>query len=71
MPAKQRKIEVHRLTISGLPDGTAYGAFLRNLRGRTRPVAEMVMKAGEHKCIAVKSVDDRGIESLKVMEVEG
>ena len=26
--------------------------------------------AGEHKRIAVKIVDDRGIESLKVMEVE-
>jgi adenine-specific DNA-methyltransferase len=25
---------------------------------------------GEHKRIAVKIVDDRGIESLKVMEVE-
>lgn len=47
MPTKQRKIEVHRLTISGLPHGTPYGPFLRNLRGRTRPVAEMVMKAGE------------------------
>ena len=47
MPTRQRKIEVHRLTISGLPSGTPYGAFLRNLRGRTRPVAEMVMKAGE------------------------
>lgn len=23
MPTKQRKIEVHRLTISGLPEGTA------------------------------------------------
>jgi hypothetical protein len=47
MATKQRKIEVHRLTISGLPDGTAYGPFIRNLRGRTRPVADMVMKAGE------------------------
>ena len=47
MAKKQRKIEVHRLTISGLPEGTAYGRFLRNLRGGARPVAEMVMKAGE------------------------
>lgn len=47
MATKQRKIEVHRLTISGLPEGTAYGPFLLNLRGRKRPVAEMVMKAGE------------------------
>jgi adenine-specific DNA-methyltransferase len=27
-------------------------------------------EAGEHKRIAVKIVDDRGIESLKVMELE-
>lgn len=47
MPTKQRKIEVHRLTISGLPEGTAYGPFLSNLRQSRRPVAEMVMKAGE------------------------
>ncbi len=46
MPTKRRKVEVHCLTISGLPEGTAYGPFLRNLRGRTRPVAEMVMKSG-------------------------
>jgi hypothetical protein len=31
MATKKRKIEVHRLTISGLPRGTAYGPFLRNL----------------------------------------
>ena len=47
MPTKHRKIEVHRLTISGLPHGTAYGSFLRDLRGPTRPVAQMVMKAGD------------------------
>lgn len=38
MPTKQRKIEVHRLTVSGLPEGAAYGTFLRNLRVQTRPV---------------------------------
>jgi len=47
VPTKQRKIEVHRLTVSGLPDGTAYGVFFHNLRGRTRPIAKMVMKSGE------------------------
>ncbi len=46
MPTKQRKIEVHRLTISGLPDGTGYGPVLRGLRG-TRAVGTMVMKSGE------------------------
>ena len=39
-----------------MPDGTAYGAFLRNLRGRTRPVAEMVMKAGEKSHVLNEAV---------------
>ena len=47
MTTKKRKVEVHCLTISGLPDGKAYGPFLRNLRGRTRSAAEMVKKSGE------------------------
>jgi hypothetical protein len=46
MATKRRKIEVHRLTISGLPEGTPYGRFLRSLRG-ARPAAEMVMKSGD------------------------
>jgi len=25
---------------------------------------------GDHKCVAVKIVDDRGIESLKTLQVE-
>ena len=45
MPVKQRKIEVHRLTISGLPNGTGYGPFLHSLRN-DHPVATMVMKSG-------------------------
>jgi hypothetical protein len=44
MPTIQRKIEVYCLTISGLPEGTAYGPFLKWLRGDTRPVAKMVKK---------------------------
>ena len=32
--------------------------------------APLPFEAGEHKRIAVKIVDDRGIESLKVLEVE-
>lgn len=47
MATRRRKVEVYRLTISGLPEGVAYGSFLRNIRGRTRPVATMVRKAGE------------------------
>ena len=46
MPTKQRKIEVHRLTISSLPEGMGYGKFIKRLRG-TRPVGKMVMKMGD------------------------
>ncbi len=35
-----------------------------------RGTVSLPFEAGEHKRIAVKIVDDRGIESLKVMEVE-
>ena len=35
-----------------------------------RGTDSLPFEAGEHKRIAVKIVDDRGIESLKVMEVE-
>lgn len=46
MATKQRRIEVHRLTISGLPSGTGYGPFLHGLRNG-RPVGTMVKKLGE------------------------
>jgi adenine-specific DNA-methyltransferase len=35
-----------------------------------RGTMSLAFAAGEHKRIAVKIVDDRGIESLKIMEVE-
>jgi adenine-specific DNA-methyltransferase len=35
-----------------------------------RGTVSLPFAPGEHKRIAVKIVDDRGIESLKVMEVE-
>jgi adenine-specific DNA-methyltransferase len=35
-----------------------------------RGTVSLPFEAGEHKRIAVKIVDDRGIESLKVVEVE-
>lgn len=47
MAAKKRKVEVYRLTISGLDTGTAYGAFLRDLWKVRRSKAELVMKHGE------------------------
>jgi adenine-specific DNA-methyltransferase len=36
-----------------------------------RGTVSLPFAPGEHKRIAVKIVDDRGIESLKVMEIEG
>jgi hypothetical protein len=47
MASIQRKVEVYTLTISGLPEGTGYGKTIRNLRGKTRLVREMVMKNGD------------------------
>ena len=35
-----------------------------------RGTVSLPFAAGKHKRIAVKIVDDRGIESLKIMEVE-
>jgi len=36
-----------------------------------RGTVSLLFEPGEHRRIAVKIVDDRGIESPKVMEVEG
>ncbi|MFA7425741.1 MAG: hypothetical protein WCZ16_11835 [Desulfosarcinaceae bacterium] len=36
-----------------------------------RGTVSLPFAPGEHRRIAVKIVDDRGIESLKVVEVEG
>ena len=35
-----------------------------------RGTVSLPFEAGDHKRIAVKIVDDRGIESLKILEVE-
>jgi len=35
-----------------------------------RGTVSLPFKLGEHKRIAVKIVDDRGIESLKILEVD-
>jgi adenine-specific DNA-methyltransferase len=35
-----------------------------------RGTASLPIASGEHKRIAVKIVDDRGIESLKIMALE-
>jgi hypothetical protein len=47
MATKNRKIEVYRLTVSGLEDGTNYGIFLRNLRKKAGTPAATVMRRGE------------------------
>lgn len=55
-----------------------WAKLARNLRAEIdedlieayRGTVSLPFKPGEHKRIAVKIVDDRGIESLKVMEVE-
>ena len=62
--------------MAGPRDGWA--RLARNLRAEIdedlieayRGTASLPFEAGEHRRIAVKIVDDRGIESLKVVEVE-
>jgi adenine-specific DNA-methyltransferase len=59
-------------------DGEGWAKLARNLKAEIdeerievyRGTVSLPFEAGEHKRIAVKIVDDRGIESLKVMEVE-
>ncbi|WP_073601648.1 site-specific DNA-methyltransferase [Hydrococcus rivularis] len=58
-------------------DGEGWARLARNLKAEIdadrieayRGTVSLPFEAGEHKRIAVKIVDDRGIESLKVLEV--
>ncbi|MBC7185681.1 MAG: site-specific DNA-methyltransferase [Calditrichaeota bacterium] len=59
-------------------DGEGWAKLARNLKAEIdeerieayRGTVSLPFEPGEHKRIAVKIVDDRGIESLKVLEVE-
>ncbi|MCL6547184.1 MAG: DUF559 domain-containing protein [Bryobacteraceae bacterium] len=59
-------------------DNEGWAKLARNLKAEIdeerieayRGTVSLPFEAGQHKRIAVKIVDDRGIESLKVMEVE-
>ena len=71
---------VHPLAIGGIEQSYALGKRISRQLLRTHMTDEerieaywgtvsLPFEAGEHKRIAVKIVDDRGIESLKVVEV--
>jgi len=47
MSTKQRKVEVYRLTISGLEEGTPYGRFILNVRKQAKQLSNLVMKVGD------------------------
>jgi adenine-specific DNA-methyltransferase len=59
-------------------DGEGWAKLARNLKAEIdadrieayRGTVSLPFEAGDHKRIAVKIVDDRGIESLKILEVE-
>ncbi len=59
-------------------DNEGWAKLARNLKAEIdeerieayRGTVSLPFEPGEHKRIAVKIVDDRGIESLKVLEVE-
>jgi adenine-specific DNA-methyltransferase len=60
-------------------DGEGWAKLARNLKTEIdeerieayRAMVSLPFEAGEHKRIAVKIVDDRGIESLKVIDLNG
>jgi hypothetical protein len=60
-------------------DGEGWAKLARNLKAEIdadrieayRGTVSLPFEAGEHKRIAVKIVDDRGIESLKVIDLNG
>ena len=55
-----------------------WSLFARNLKAEIdqelfesyRGTLSLPFKPGDNNCVAVKIVDDRGIESLKILEVE-
>lgn len=47
MPTRNRKIEIYRLKISGLPEGTTYGKFINDIKKTANSVSATIMKQGE------------------------
>lgn len=63
MASRERKIEVYRLTISGLPKETVYNSFLLQLCGTSHSIADMVMKSNEKwHALAEASVSTHGLK---------
>ena len=47
MATKKRKIEVHRLTLSGLPEGSSYSKFITDVRKSVGGLPDLVFEHGE------------------------
>jgi len=60
MSNKERKVEVYRLTISGLDEDDTYGRFVVDVRRRGRQLSDLVMKSGD-KSHALSDVKLQGI----------
>ncbi len=61
MPTKRRKIEVHRLTVSGLPANVGYGPFLVGMRRQRASLKTAVWEHGEksHALFSARIADRR------------
>lgn len=61
MALKRRWVEVHRLTISGLEQGTGYGSFVRNTRSEIETLADAVRDQGgkSHALYEAKVINSR------------
>lgn len=67
MPAKQRKIEVYRLTISGLEEDTGYGRFLLRVRRKASGLSSLVMKLGDKSHVLSESRLENNYLRLRFM----
>lgn len=53
---RSRRVDVHRLTISGLPEGIGYGDVLKDARETFDSLGDAVLKGSGHRSYAVHTV---------------
>lgn len=61
MPVLKRKVELHKLTISGVGDDTDYAALVRMARGQAGDLSQVVLRSGG-KSHALYSADVAGTD---------
>ncbi|BCA53476.1 hypothetical protein W02_06160 [Nitrospira sp. KM1] len=67
MPTKQRKVEVYRLTISGLEQDSNYGRFVLDVRRKARRLSDLAMKAGDKSYVLSEAKLEHNYLRLRFM----